>query len=161
MRSAAASVCVVALFAAVLAPGASPRRASGGTTAITSRDASLIVAINAVRNLHALPKLRLDRRLARAARSHSRDMLRNHYFDHGNFGGRMAAFHVRGHYFAENLVWSSGVMSANAAVAEWLASPPHRANLLNPSLRRVGVATPVGAFSGFATATMITADFAG
>jgi uncharacterized protein YkwD len=161
MRSAAVSVCVVALIAALTAPGAAPRPASGGTTALTSRDASLIVAINSVRALHLLPKLRLDRRLARAARSHSRDMLRRHYFDHGDFGARMSSFHVRGRLFAENLVWSSGVMSANAAVAEWLASPPHRANLLDPSLRRVGVATPLGSFGGFATATVITADFAG
>ena len=88
-------------------------------------------------------------------------MLRRHYFAHGNFGARMSAFHVRGTLFAENLVWSSGVMSANAAVAQWLTSPPHRQNLLDPQLRRVGVGTPVGAFGGFGTATMITADFAG
>src|SRR4051794_9240130 len=135
MRSAAASVCVVALFAAVMAPGASPRTASGGTTAITSRDASLIVSINAVRTLHGLPKLRLDRRLARAAHSHSRDMLRNHYFEHGNFGGRMAAFHVRGHFFAENLVGSRGAMSANAALAEGLARPPPPPKPLPPNPR--------------------------
>jgi uncharacterized protein YkwD len=52
-------------------------------------------------------------------------------------------------------------MSGNEAVAQWLTSPPHRQNLLDPNLRRVGVATPVGAFDGFSTATMITADFAG
>jgi uncharacterized protein YkwD len=73
----------------------------------------------------------------------------------------MALFHVRGTRFAENLVWSSGIMSGNEAVAQWLTSPPHRQNLLDPILRRVGVATPVGAFDGFSTATMITADFAG
>ena len=161
MRRAAASVCGVALFAALTAPGAAPRPASGGTKALTSREASLIVAINAVRTLHSLPKLQADRRLTRAARSHSRDMLRHQYFEHGNFSARMASFHVRGHFFAENLVWSSGIMSANTAVAQWLASPPHRANLLSPSLRRVGVATPIGAFAGFSTATMVTADFAG
>src|SRR3954449_1278340 len=135
MRSAAVSVCVVALIAALTAPGAAPRPASGGTTKLTSRDASLIVAINSVRTLHLLPKLRVDRRLARAARSHSRDMLRHQYFDHGNFGGRMSSFHVRGRRFAENLVWSSGVMSANAAVAEWLPTPPHPAKPLPPSPR--------------------------
>ena len=88
-------------------------------------------------------------------------MLRHHYFGHGNFGTRMSRFHVRGTLFAENLFWGSGVTSANAAVAGWLASPPHRVNLLDPHLRRIGVATPLGAFGGFSTATMITADFAG
>jgi uncharacterized protein YkwD len=161
MRRAAASVCLITLFALIAAPGAMTHPAARGGVALTSREASLIVAINAVRTLHLLPTLRFDSRLTRAARSHSRDMLRHQYFAHGDFGARMAQFRVRGRLFAENLVWSSGVMSANAAVAQWLASPPHRANLLDPELRRVGVGTPVGAFAGFSTATVVTADFAG
>ncbi|HWH55512.1 MAG TPA: CAP domain-containing protein [Gaiellaceae bacterium] len=134
---------------------------SSGALALTPRETALIVAINAVRTVHLLPTLRIDRRLVRAARSHSRDMLRRHYFAHGDFGRRMKNFRVRGSLFAENLVWGSGVMSANSAVAQWLASPPHRVNLLDRNLRRIGVATPLGSFDGFSTATVITADFAG
>jgi uncharacterized protein YkwD len=52
-------------------------------------------------------------------------------------------------------------MSANATLATWLASPEHRSILLDPALRRIGVASPVGPFDGFAKATVITADFAG
>jgi uncharacterized protein YkwD len=121
----------------------------------------LIAAVNAVRTLHLLPKLSVDLRLTRAARFHSLDMLRRDYFAHGNLLARMYRFHVRGRLFEENLAWSSGVMSANATVADWLASPPHRAVLLDPSLRRIGVATPVGAFRGLSAATLVTADFAG
>ena len=128
---------------------------------MSTRDSALVDAMNAARTARLLPKLRVDLRLARAARYHSVDMLRRHYFAHGNFGARMGQFHVVGTLFAENLVWGSGVMSANAAVADWLASPAHRENLLDPKLRRVGVATPLGAFGGYSTATMITADFAG
>jgi uncharacterized protein YkwD len=155
------SVCVVVLCAALAAPGAIARTANRGSAALTTRDTALVAAVNSVRALHLLPRLHVDVRLARAARSHSLDMLRHNYFAHGNFGARMSAFRVRGSFFAENLVWSSGVMSANAAVAAWMASPPHRANLLDSRLRRIGVATPIGSFDGFATATMITADFAG
>jgi uncharacterized protein YkwD len=161
VRSLAASVCVVALIALGAGIGLARPVAQGRLGSVTQREYRLIVAINAVRASHLLPKLGIDARLVSAARSHSRDMLRRHYFAHGNFGGRMALFHVRGTRFAENLVWSSGVMSGNEAVAQWLTSPPHRQNLLDPNLRRVGVATPVGAFDGFSTATMITADFAG
>jgi uncharacterized protein YkwD len=114
-----------------------------------------------VRTIHLLPRLSVDPRLVKAARSHSRDMLRRQYFAHGDFGQRILRFGVRGQMFAENLVWGSGIMSARAEVAQWLASPPHRANLLDPSLRRVGVATPVGSFSGYSPATVVTADFAG
>jgi uncharacterized protein YkwD len=161
MRRPLASVCAIALFAVIAAPGATPRPGSIRRLALTQREIALVGAINAVRTIHVLPKLGVDYRLVRAARSHSRDMLRRHYFAHGDFGQRMSRFHVRGSLFAENLVWSSGVMSANSAVAQWLASPPHRANLLDRELRRVGVATPLGAFGGFSTATMVTADFAG
>jgi uncharacterized protein YkwD len=160
MRTAAASVCVVALIA-VFTGSSAARPVSQSRLALTPRETALVLAINSVRTLHLVPKLRLDRRLVRAARSHSRDMLRRDYFAHGNFGRRMTNFHVRGSLFAENLVWGSGIMSANAAVAQWLASPPHRVNLLDPKLRRIGVATPLGSFGGFSPATMITADFAG
>jgi uncharacterized protein YkwD len=128
---------------------------------LTAREAGLVATINSVRAAHLLPRLRVDRRLVRAARAHSRDMLRRQYFAHGNFGDRMVRFRIRGRVFAENLVWGSGVMSPSDEVAQWLASPPHRANLLNPTLRRVGVATPVGSFGGFSPATVVTADFAG
>jgi len=152
---------VVVVFAFCAAPEARPSSVAGSRTASTTRDAALVAAINSVRALHLLPKLSLDFRLARAARFHSLDMLRYDYFAHGDFGGRMTRFHVRGRLFEENLAWSSGVMSANVTVADWLASPPHRATLLDPSLRRIGVATPVGAFRGWSTATLVTADFAG
>jgi uncharacterized protein YkwD len=151
---------VFALVAAITASGAasSPTR---GNHVLTSREAALVAQINEVRAEHLLPRFRVDVRLVRAARSHSRDMLRRQYFAHGDFGERIARFGVRGHMFAENLVWGSGVMSPSSDVAEWLASPPHRANLLDPNLRRIGVATPIGSFAGFSPATMVTADFAG
>jgi uncharacterized protein YkwD len=161
MRRLAVSVCVIALVTALAAGSVAARGTTASRGALSSRETALVVAINAVRTLHLLPALRIDRHLLRAARAHSRDMLRKQYFAHGDFGERMSAFHVSGTLFAENLVWGSGVMSAAAAVAAWLASPPHRANLLDPSLRRIGVATPLGQFDGFSTATMITADFAG
>jgi uncharacterized protein YkwD len=120
-----------------------------------------VAAINGVRAAHVLPGLHVDLRLVRAAQAHSLDMLRRGYFAHGNFGARMARFHVRGSLFEENLVWSSGILGAQDAVADWLASPPHRETLLDPKLRRIGISAPVGPFDGYATATVVTADFAG
>jgi uncharacterized protein YkwD len=161
MRRGALSVCVVALFAFLAAPGAAPSTLAGSSGALTARDNSLIAAVNAERALELLPKLRLDYRLARAARAHSLDMLRHDYFGHGNFSGRMSLFHVRGSMFAENLAWGTGVMSAGSVLAHWVSSPAHRAILLDPHLHRIGVATPIGAFGGFSRTTMVTADFAG
>ena len=152
---------MVALFSVLVVPRALPRPVSRSSAASSTRDSALVVAMNAARTARGLPRLRIDVRLTRAARFHSLDMLRRHYFAHGDFGARMWQFRCRGRLFAENLDWGSGVVTANAAVADWLASPPHRQNLLDPTLRRVGVATPTGSFGGFSKATMITADFAG
>jgi uncharacterized protein YkwD len=150
------------LLLALLGPGgAKSGRLAGNRTDAGARARAIVAAINAVRATHLLPGLRVDLRLAGAARAHSLDMLRRAYFAHGNLGARMARFDVRGSLFEENLVWSSGVLGAQDAVADWLASPPHRETLLDPKLRRIGVAAPVGPFGGYATATMVTADFAG
>jgi len=154
-------VCVAALVTVLAAPGAARSALAGNSPALTARDSSLIAAVNAERALQLLPKLRLDYRLARAARAHSLDMLRHDYFGHGNFSGRMSLFHVRGSMFAENLAWGTGVISAGSVLAHWVSSPAHRAILLDPHLHRIGVATPIGAFDGYSRATMVTADFAG
>ena len=157
----AISVFVVVLCVAVAAPEVSARPLTGRGAASATRNTALIAAVNTVRTARLLPQLQVDANLSRAARSHSRDMLVHDYFAHGNFAVRMSRFGVRGRVFAENLAWGTGVMTANATVARWLASPPHRTVLLDPSLRRIGVATPIGAFGGFARATLVTADFAG
>jgi uncharacterized protein YkwD len=87
-------------------------------------------------------------------------MLKKDYFDHGDFAARMARFHCRGRFLAENLAWGSGTLAAGTVVGMWLSSPGHRENLLHAGLRRIGVATPVGPFQGYVS-TVVTADFAG
>lgn len=123
---------------------------------------SLLREMNTARSAQHLAPLRADATLQRAARSHSADMLRRRYFAHGDFALRMRRFHVAGSFAGENLAWGVGTRAdAKTIVAEWLASPEHRANLLRPGFRRVGLATLVGPFSGYNGATVVTADFAG
>src|SRR5689334_4362532 len=160
-RRGARSVCVVLLLALLVPGGAKAGQVAGTRTAAGARARAIVAAVNAVRAAHHLPGLQIDLRLARAARAHSLDMIRRSYFAHGNLGARMTLFRVRGTLFEENLAWSSGVLGGQGAVADWLASPQHRETLLDPKLRRVGVGAPVGPFSGYATATVVTADFAG
>jgi uncharacterized protein YkwD len=118
--------------------------------------------MNQVRVAAGLRPLRFEGKLHAAARAHSADMLRRGYFGHGAFGRRMSGFHVRARVVGENLAWGTGPYSAaKAVVQEWLASPEHRANLLRPGFRLVGVGAAVGVFVGRAGATVITADFAG
>jgi uncharacterized protein YkwD len=128
----------------------------------TSSEAGVLAAVNAARTVHGLRPLRLDLTLRSAARSHSADMLQRNYFAHGAFASRMAVFHVEGRQAGENLAWGTGQYSqAGAIIAEWLASPEHRANLLSPVYSRIGIGLVRGSFQGTAAATVVTADFAG
>ena len=144
----------------VFAAGFFASSAAPRGSALTVRETTLVSAINGIRIAHGLAPLTIDVRLERAARSHSRDMLARQYFAHGAFARRMRRFRVRGPVVGENLAWHTGRLSAGAAVRMWLASPGHRANMLRPGFRRIGVATPVGRFDG-TRATMVTTDFAG
>jgi uncharacterized protein YkwD len=145
----------LAAAALVLAPTAS---AAG----LTRSEASILREMNRVRTVHGLGSLRADGRLESAARAHSREMIRTGSFAHGAFGTRMLRFNVQGTFAGENLAWGVGGRgTARGIVAAWLASPGHRANLLRPSFRRVGVGAVVGRFFGYSGANVVTADFAG
>jgi len=118
--------------------------------------------MNRVRASNGLRPLRYGDKLRAAARAHSADMMRRGYFAHGSFGRRMNGFGVRAPVVGENLAWGTGVYgAAKTIVREWLASPEHRANLLRPGFRAVGVGSAVGTFVGRSHATVVTADFAG
>jgi uncharacterized protein YkwD len=118
--------------------------------------------MNRVRTEHGLPRLRLDPKLERAARGHSRHMLLAGVFAHGSFDKRLMRYQVGWRRAGENLAWGTGDQgTAWAIVDAWLASPEHRANLLEGDFTRVGVGALVGSFQGTDDANVVTADFAG
>ena len=132
---------------------AKPLAQSGAS--ITPSELAVVRVMNSVRASNGVPPLRVGRTLTRAARSHSTDMARRGYFDHGAFVRRLRAFGVRANYLGENLASGSQPLSATAIVQLWIASPPHRQNLLDRGFRRVGVGE-----AGDLT-RLVTADFAG
>ena len=151
-RTIAAGVAALAVTVAAPAQGAT----------LTQPERSVLAEINRARGAHGLARLQIGERLQRAARFHSLDMLRREYFAHGPFARRLLGFRAAGPAFGENLAWGTGATaSARSIVASWLASPGHRANLLRPGFRRVGVAAPTGTFRGLAGVRMVTSDFAG
>src|SRR5881392_4228816 len=127
---------------------------------LNSSEASLLNTMNAVRKSQGLPALRVDFHLVRAARGHSADMMRRQYFAHGSVAGRALASGAHGPIFGEDLAWATG-LTAQWVVDHWLASPAHRAVLLRPGFRRVGVGIAFGTFIGHGGAGVVTADFAG
>jgi uncharacterized protein YkwD len=135
------------------AAGAQARTLSGSET-------SLLRTMNSARATRGLAPLRVDFRLVRAARGHSADMMRRQYFAHGSIANRAVAAGARGPLFGEDLAWGAGV-TAQWVVTHWLASPSHRAVLLRPGFRRVGIGIRYGTFIGHGDAIVVTADFAG
>jgi|1185.fasta_scaffold196677_1 uncharacterized protein YkwD len=116
-------------------------------------DSSIIRAMNSVRAQHALPRLRANHRLARAADAHSATMARTRVMSHGAFERRLRRY-VRSRVIGENLAWSNRC-NARRVVQMWLASAPHRRIMLSRRFKRVGVARR--ASSGLC---FVTADFA-
>jgi uncharacterized protein YkwD len=132
------------------------------SASLTRPESELLRAMNAARAAHGLRPLRLDARLERAARGHSRTMLRTQSFSHGAYDARIRRAGVRAPCVGENLAWGAGALSrAQVMVNMWLASPAHRANLLRPGFRTVGVGAVRGTFEGYAGALLVTTDFAG
>jgi uncharacterized protein YkwD len=151
-----AKILVAALVALVLAgPAAGAQRPR-----VSSTEASLVQAINAVRTSRGLAPLRVDVRLFRAARGHTADMLRRQYFAHGAVDWRVRAAGARGPVYGENLAWATG-LTAQWVVGRWLASPRHRAVMLRAGFRRIGIGIGYGRFAGNNGAGVVTADFAG
>ncbi len=128
----------------------------------TPREASLLAAVNGVRSSHGLKPLSVDAKLMRAARGYSATLLRQNVLTHGDFSDRMRRSGARGPRFGENLAWGTGgYAAARSIVQAWMTSAGHRANLLRPGFRRIGIGALVGNFAGYGGATVVTADFAG
>jgi uncharacterized protein YkwD len=137
-------------------------QASSQGAALSPSEQDLLRAVNEARAASGLQPLSVDVALTRAARSHSRTLMVRDRLEHGDVTGRLRSFGARGRTLGENLAWGSGPYArAQAIVRAWLNSPPHRANLLRPGYRRIGLGAAVGTFAGNDGATVVTADFAG
>lgn len=98
------------------------------------------------RAFNAAPPVTWNELLGRAALGHSRDMAQRVYFDHRESDGSDAAERVtrlgyRWSRVGENI--ASGLGTPEEAVAGWIDSPGHCANLMNPAYTQMGAAYAV------------------
>ena len=124
---------------------------------------AVVRKVNALRAGSGAAALRGNGRLARAADSHSRDMLRADFFDHPSSNGTSTYDRVRT-YRRSNLIGEtlaympvSGGTSAQQIVNMWMASQGHRDVLMDGRFRRSGVAKRRGTLFG-TKVTVWTAD---
>ncbi len=131
--------------------------------------AAILCLHNQVRAEHDLPALRENKRLRNAALGHSKDMVRDRFFEHTTPEGTtmvdriLRAKYVRedqGWALGENLAWGTGAFGTpRGAIEAWLDSPGHRANLLRRSYREVGIGVVLGVPVSDAAGATYTVDF--
>lgn len=113
-------------------------------TAVLSRSGrntdaiDVLLLVNAARRRQHLPGLKHNVRLARAAHYRAADMARRHYFAHRGWVAAIKRAGYRWRSVGENI--ATGQSSAEEVVEDWMASPAHRANILSPKYRELGVA---------------------
>jgi len=159
------------LLGAVLVLAAASATVPATSAAARARSSHAVVRLlNAARARHGAQPLREDRRLDRAARAHSRDMVANRYFAHQSRSGGPPSRRIahtgwmrgrRRWHVGENLAWGTRRSARPAAiVAAWLGSPDHRRIMLDPRYRVVGVGVERGTpFAEPGRGRTYTADF--
>jgi uncharacterized protein YkwD len=153
------------------------RRRCAGASAAVGRAARarrkarglVLCILNVERRARGLRPLRANRRLARAAAAHSRAMVRRRFFSHVAPGGLSLVDRLRrAHYFGhahrwlvgENLGFGRGRYSApRRQMRAWMRSSPHRANILEPRWREVGIGLAAGMPNGSRRGATYTSDF--
>jgi uncharacterized protein YkwD len=112
--------------------------------------AATLCLVNRERAARGEGILRIDGHLAQAAQSHTESMAGGDYFDHAGPGGQTPLDRMRaagyiyssrlGYEIGENLAWGTGSLATpSAIVAAWMASPGHRANILDPRYRDTAI----------------------
>jgi uncharacterized protein YkwD len=105
--------------------------------------------INLQRRQAGVPALDASLPLERAAQSYSDSMVADNFFSDTSPGGADVSTRVletnyvppgAGYALGENVGYGTGYLSTPAEmVAAWMASPPHRANILDPEFEDTGV----------------------
>jgi|SRR6516165_1078514 len=164
-----AVLVVLAAAALALPVSAAPAHTAGD---LGTLDGGVLQQLNAIRVLHGLVPLTENGELDASAAQHSREMGAKGYFEHSSANGTLFWKRIQHWYgsvdyrywsVGENLLWSSPDVGAAGALQMWMNSPEHRANILNPNWRQIGIssvhfASAPGAYHGLAV-TIITTDF--
>jgi uncharacterized protein YkwD len=185
LRKAAGGILAGLALALISGPGVSAAEQSGAAAACPDADlvpasdnlarveAATLCLMNRERRAARLVALRRSAALDRSAAYHSIEMVRYHFLAHEAPGRPTLLTRIRGYgYFdgvadglyAENV--GAGATSngtAHALMDAWMASPPHRANVLYPKFRKVGIAAVLApsdpAFFADYPSTVYTTDF--
>jgi uncharacterized protein YkwD len=110
---------------------------------VAGPEEAVLTAVNAARAKAGCAPLKINAKLAAAARSHARAMAEKNFFAHtGKDGSRLPGRIDRQGYSyrsaAENI--AAGQETAREVVRSWLQSAGHRQNILDCGMRETGIA---------------------
>jgi uncharacterized protein YkwD len=172
------AACVVVVLPAATADAA--KRKGGSTCAnahvqpapgnLADVRAAVLCLHNRERSAEGLPPLRENGKLRRAAEGHSGDMVAGGFFAHESASGDDMADRIlrtgyargQGWSLGENIAWGTGSLATAAEIQRaWMESPGHRANIMRPQFREIGIGVAVGVpvGSGSRHGATYTADF--
>jgi uncharacterized protein YkwD len=168
-----AALAVVLAAVLVSSPVAMPGAAPAKVERRATLEAAVVKAMNRVRVARGLRPLRAAPSLRTAARTHSQAMLAQGFFGHESADGTAFSERIKRYYSSRGwMTWSVGeallasqgsVVDADAIVAAWLDSPPHRAIILSSTWRDTGIGALYAPSApqefGGADAVVVTADF--
>lgn len=116
---------------------------------IQTQNASKVVElVNQERKKAGLKPLIVHTNLTKMAKTKAIDMFKTAYFSHtspkyGSPFDMMDAFNITYIYAGENI--GKGQRTAEEVVKDWMESPGHKANILNPKYKLIGV----GYYNGY------------
>jgi uncharacterized protein YkwD len=136
-------------------------------------DAATLCLVNRERTSRGERALRADVDLQHAAQTHSAEMAAGDYFDHIGPSGSTPLTRMRaagyifsshiGYAIGENIAWGTlWLASPKAIVAGWMASPGHRANILDRAFTETGVGVsphPISSLARGESGAIYTQDF--
>src|SRR3954467_107459 len=123
---------------------------------IDQLNAAILCLVNGERTDNGgLPQLAQSSELAQAANGMCQRMVSEHFFSHDTPDGKSVVDRIQPTGYipgggdwvvGENLAWGSGALSTPQAIVNgWMNSPGHRANILAPDYKDVGLAACMGA----------------
>jgi uncharacterized protein YkwD len=142
MRAFTFTVVMLAMLAGGFAQTRSASAKPAAAPKLSASEKTLFDAANRERAARKLAPLKWNASLAAAARAHARRMAQENRLDHQfpremDLGTRIRAAGVRFTAVAENVAQGP---SASGIHGQWMNSPPHRANLLDPEMNAIGIA---------------------
>jgi uncharacterized protein YkwD len=144
-----------AAFAGDEAVAAARAAATAGRCPVASAQIATLCLLNAERTARGLAPLRAQRTLAGVAAGYASTMVRDEFFAHTSPSGSTVLSRIQRTTYlrrntrwwvGENIAWGSGTLGTpREVVAAWMASPGHRANILDPRFREIGIGIADGA----------------